>query len=331
MMTRRTRPPIVPLARRLLLWGCLAALVAAAWPLGAAGVVAAPTLTLDPERGPCGSRIVVRGAGLPPGSTVSLLGERADGDPRSRTYLSGFLSVAADGSVEAEVQLWCNVDAADAPDGTQFRIAAVPQRNYGGQFPPPSDYLASALFTVSSSLPLCFSETGQCVRGRFLAYWLRHGALALNGYPLSEEFEQQLEDGKVYRVQYFERVRMEHHPENAGTPYEVLLGQFGRRILATVPNAPTTPVAPLANARYFRETGHNVQGTFVGFWETYGGLAQFGYPISEEFERRLQNGQVYRVQYFERARFEHHPERQAQYDVVLGQFGRRILAETTGR
>jgi len=32
------------------------------------------------------------------------------------------------------------------------------------------------------------------------------------------------------RTQYFERARFESHPENAGTPYTILLGQFGRRI-----------------------------------------------------------------------------------------------------
>jgi hypothetical protein len=35
-------------------------------------------------------------------------------------------------------------------------------------------------------------------------------------------------------VQYFERARLEYHPGNAGTPYAVLLGQFGRQILADV-------------------------------------------------------------------------------------------------
>ncbi len=44
-------------------------------------------------------------------------------------------------------------------------------------------------------------------------------------------FAETLEDGKVYRVQYFERARFEHHPENPA-PYDVLLGQFGRRLLA---------------------------------------------------------------------------------------------------
>src|SRR5436189_115583 len=31
-------------------------------------------------------------------------------------------------------------------------------------------------------------------------------------------------------VQYFERNRFEYHPENVGTPYEVLLGQLGTEV-----------------------------------------------------------------------------------------------------
>jgi hypothetical protein len=77
----------------------------------------------------------------------------------------------------------------------------------------------------------CFPETGFCARGPFLAYWQAHGGLALNGYPLSDERIEVLEDGRFYQVQYFERVRLEYHPEHAA-PYDVLLGQFGRDILA---------------------------------------------------------------------------------------------------
>jgi hypothetical protein len=43
-----------------------------------------------------------------------------------------------------------------------------------------------------------------------------------------------LEDGRPYEVQYFERARFERHPEVADPQYRVLLGQFGRRILAEV-------------------------------------------------------------------------------------------------
>ncbi len=42
---------------------------------------------------------------------------------------------------------------------------------------------------------------------------------------------EKLEDGNTYLVQYFERARFEYHPEHKGTPYEVQLGQFGRRVL----------------------------------------------------------------------------------------------------
>jgi N-acetylneuraminic acid mutarotase len=186
------------------------------------------------------------------------------------------------------------------------------------------------LYTADAPAPprRCFAETGRCVQGRFLAYWEAHGGLALNGYPLGEEISQNLEDGQTLIVQYFERTRLEYHPRNVGTPYEVQLSQFGRRILATVPNAPTAPVSAEAGYRYFPETGHNVGPRFAAYWESHGNLAQFGYPLTEPFEQALDDGKPYTVQYFERARFEYHPENATPYDVLLGQFGRRILAET---
>jgi hypothetical protein len=164
-----------------------------------------------------------------------------------------------------------------------------------------------------------FPETGKCVEEPFLSYWNTHGGLAINGFPISDRMTQTLDDGKSYTVQYFERVRMELHPENQ-PPYDVLLGQFGRQIHPADP-----PVAPKPGAQFFPETGHNVEGGFLGYWTANGGLAQFGYPISEEFQETLEDGNSYTVQYFERARFEHHPENQPPNDILLGQFGRRIL------
>ena len=78
---------------------------------------------------------------------------------------------------------------------------------------------------------VAFAETNHQVCGRFLAYWQEHGGLAINGLPLTPVRSERLEDGKTYQVQYFERARFEYHPENAGTPYTILLGQFGRTIL----------------------------------------------------------------------------------------------------
>ena len=87
-------------------------------------------------------------------------------------------------------------------------------------------------------------------------------------------------------------------------------------------------VAPLrftnaqAESRYFPETQHWVKGKFLKYWNEHGGLAQQGYPLTEEFqEKNKLNGQTYTVQYFERAVFELHPENQPPYDVLLSQLG----------
>jgi hypothetical protein len=88
--------------------------------------------------------------------------------------------------------------------------------------------------TNLSSTPtrLFFNESGHSLSGAFRSYWEKNGALAQFGYPISEEFsELNSTDNKTYLVQYFERARLEYHPENKGTIYEVLLGQLGRQVL----------------------------------------------------------------------------------------------------
>jgi hypothetical protein len=222
----------------------------------------------------------------------------------------GFSNADRNGRITTTLGVWNGVNTA----GT-WRV----EFGYGRNL---SEVVASVSFTVEPLEPQCFTETGKCMRGRFLAYWYEHGGLEFNGYPISDEFVETLEDGNAYTVQYFERVRMEYHPENAGTRYEGLLGQFGRRIHPVDP-----PVAPLADASYFPQTGHNVRGGFRAFYvgATAEGGADFGYPISEEFIEVLEDGRPYLVQYFERARFEWHPENPPAYQLLLGQFGRRIL------
>ena len=60
---------------------------------------------------------------------------------------------------------------------------------------------------------------------------------------------------------------------------------------------------PSSPARYFPETKQTVGHEFLKFWNDYGGVDSFGYPISPE---RMQNGIL--TQAFERARLELHPE-----------------------
>lgn len=73
-----------------------------------------------------------------------------------------------------------------------------------------------------------FPETGHTLTSPLRAYWESRGGLPVFGYPLSEAFQEQSPtDGKTYLVQYFERNRLEYHPENKNTPNEVLLGLLG--------------------------------------------------------------------------------------------------------
>jgi hypothetical protein len=99
-----------------------------------------------------------------------------------------------------------------------------------------------------------FEQTRFNVCGWFLGYWQRNGGLERFGYPISPVFEEQIE-GRTYSVQYFERRRMEYHPENS-FPYDVLLGLLGRDVLAleqraTIPDCAAT-ISPALRAAYTR-------------------------------------------------------------------------------
>jgi polysaccharide biosynthesis protein PslG len=68
---------------------------------------------------------------------------------------------------------------------------------------------------------------------------------------------------------------------------------------------------PPPQALYFKETGHSAQNWYWQFWKnTPDALRILGYPISEPFvqESFTEPGKFYRVQYFERAVLEEHPE-----------------------
>jgi hypothetical protein len=173
-----------------------------------------------------------------------------------------------------------------------------------------------------------FPETGQTVCDGFLDFWERYGGLSIFGYPLSGELR---EGGKV--VQYFERAKLEYQPEAFGTDWAVVGELVGRTITAGREHEPAfRPVPHVTNdARCdaFPETGHRLCMGFRTYWQQHGGLWMFGYPISEEFEERNPDtGAVYWVQYFERARFEWHPENEGTpYAVLLGRLGAQLYAE----
>jgi len=63
-----------------------------------------------------------------------------------------------------------------------------------------------------------------------------------------------------------------------------------------------------------------IEGRFREYWEQNGGLAVFGYPITAATMQQTAEGS-FLTQYFERNRFELHPEKPRPYDVLLGRLG----------
>ena len=199
-------------------------------------------------------------------------------------------------------------------------------------------HIMSALALLVAALPLAggapavaqggsrtFPETGKTVKGRFLQYWNERGGLAQQGFPISDEMSEKSDtDGKTYTVQYFERAVFELHPENR-TPNDVLLSLLGVFTWNRIhPNgAPDQKPNTSAGSVAFPQTGKRLGGRFLEYWNANGGLAQQGYPISDEFQERSRvDGKTYTVQYFERAVFELHTENQRPFDVLLSLVGR---------
>jgi hypothetical protein len=190
---------------------------------------------------------------------------------------------------------------------------------------------------------ICFPQVPDCISGRFAQYWRGNGGLAVFGLPLSAAAKQRTGEGPTtYLVQFFERARFELHPKEP-RPYDVLLSRLGvDQLAAQGRDWQTFPKADPATPHYFAETGHAIAPQFWGFWSTNGlefdgnqkaksfneSLALFGMPVSEAQMEQSSNGQMYLTQWFERARFEAHPENQPPYDVLLGLLGADLLRQS---
>ena len=164
--------------------------------------------------------------------------------------------------------------------------------------------------------PTYYPETGHYLGGGFRDFWNKNGGLPIFGYPITEEYRA--ENGRT--TQWFERARLELAPNGA-----IELGLLGKEatIDRVFPQVP--PQKNDANHRYFPQTGHVVMWGFKTIWETKGGLALFGYPISEEIDETLAaDGKWHIVQYFERARFEYWPEFAEGKRVLISDLGRRL-------
>lgn len=183
-----------------------------------------------------------------------------------------------------------------------------------------------------------------CAENAFLDYWrgvdAATGGYALDiiGYPLSPA-RLRPSDGRV--VQFYERAILEWHPNNT-REHQVQLSRLGALAIerdTTLGLRQRQAQAPLpcestSTCATFDQTAHSLRGLFRNRWLTNGGLALYGYPLTEEFQLPASGGGSYTVQYFERNRFEAHPENaDDRYKVLLGRLGaeelQRNLAEVS--
>lgn len=160
-----------------------------------------------------------------------------------------------------------------------------------------------------------FPETGHLVSGEFLdAYERVENPQLLYGYPITEMF---LDQATGYHVQYFEKVRFELHM-NAPAELRVTLTPIGNFVYDPGPVLPTLEGS--LGCDYFPETGYQVCYSFLDFFKKYGGVAHFGYPISN-FEDH--GGLI--VQFFQKSSLEYHPELPPGRQVTVSNLGRQYF------
>lgn len=187
-----------------------------------------------------------------------------------------------------------------------------------------------------------FPETGWQVGGRLLEYWDANGGLPVFGLPIGPQRSEQV-NGETIEVQPFERARLELHPNNQ-PPYDVLLGRLGADRLRQQGRDWRAERATTAFGEPCQafESGHEVCGPFLAYWRSHGldlgdpgvsmreALALFGLPLTDAHAEPAADGASLITQWFERARFELHPENPDPYTVLLGRLGAEIEGEPAG-
>ncbi|MBI3362544.1 MAG: hypothetical protein HY023_15690, partial [Chloroflexi bacterium] len=160
--------------------------------------------------------------------------------------------------------------------------------------------LASLLSIASWLFSACGASSSVGVSGtalspkftvapHFQPTYSEHDGLETLGDPISPEKL----DGGIY-YQYFQNGRLEFNGA-AADGAQVSLSPLVLEIRK--PDPPNTG-SPSARALCFAETGHCVNHAFRPYFEKYGGVYYFGYPITD---MKVEDGRV--VQYFERAMF----------------------------
>jgi hypothetical protein len=118
------------------------------------------------------------------------------------------------------------------PTATLPPGGGAPAGGQGGAAAPTPSPDGSPIADPSSDA-LFFPQVNHTIRGVFRRYFDADGGLLRLGYPISEELQETNDDGsgRTYTVQYFQRARVEDHPDQSGTVYEMQLGLLGDQVL----------------------------------------------------------------------------------------------------
>lgn len=162
-----------------------------------------------------------------------------------------------------------------------------------------------------------FPQSGHYVGGDFLKkYTGVTNPEKVFGYPITKAYY----DVKFERlIQYFEKALFVHHPERSGDE-RVEVAHIGTGLYQ--PQDELRVYSKLANCVSFTEYGVKevVCSAFRDFFEANGGVAQFGFP-----ESNFEIHDNYVVQYFQKARFEWHPNNPPGERVILTDLGRQYF------
>jgi hypothetical protein len=227
-------------------------------------------------------------------------------------------------SANVSVTLRAPAAAAGTSEQQQWRLAGSSGNAFGPVFwlhvTVGTDLPTLAVPASSAGGKQFFAQTDHNIGWPFLQFYRSYGGLDIFGYPRTEAIQQ---DGMT--VQYFQRARFEYHPDlPAGQQVQItLLGDA-----LTKDQQPFTKAAAFTSSAqhaYFPQTGHSVNFGFLQYFNSRGGITVFGYPISEEVPTNGPHGPT-TIQYFQRARFEYHPEfAGTPYAVELGLLGDESL------
>lgn len=161
-----------------------------------------------------------------------------------------------------------------------------------------------------------YPESGHTLDDLFVEHFDLQGGVPVLGYPITESF---VDPYSGILVQYTENARLELAPDAEDGELQVRLAELGVLLGGwDLPlKAGLLPIGHSPGCRFYKESGHQVCHSFLSFYESNGGPAIFGMPITEF---RIEDFRV--VQYFERFRLDWYPEAESGNRIRVAPLGR---------